>query len=252
MRLLQPMLCLVFSAVLVSCAAAPRDRAGAALSAARGSAVPTRLEHVTYAIGSPRPEALIVALHYSGSTPAFWEPLLKDWSVPVRVLLPQGPHPRREGFTWFPADHEQKDEAGKVRDVELMAARIAALIVAVRREHPEIQRVGVTGFSYGGDLAWWLAAHDPEIVDVAVPMGTRLLGDPPPEAASKTPVVVLQGEVDHVIDASRTSERVESLKRRHGVAIDVRVYPGLGHDVSPELLEDWRSILQEHLRARPK
>ncbi|MCY1022484.1 alpha/beta hydrolase [Pyxidicoccus sp. MSG2] len=205
-----------------------------------------QLVHETYTLGGEQPEALLVALHYSGSTPAFWNEYVKDWGAPVRVLLPQGPLPRREGFTWFAPGHEQKDEAAKLADVEQMAARVADLIREVRRAHPELRHVGVTGFSYGGDLAWFLAIRYPELVDVAVPMGSRLLGDPTRALPATSRVRVLQGEADAIIDARKTVERVEALKAG-GVPIDLRTYPGLGHDVSPELIEDWRAFLRQGL-----
>jgi phospholipase/carboxylesterase len=162
--------------------------------------------------------------------------------------LPQGPIPRREGFTWFPLGHEEKDEAAKRADVEAMAARIAQLIRDVKQEHPEVRRVAVTCFSYGGDLAWLLAVRYPERVHVSAPMGSRLLGDPTGPLPGTNWVLVLQGEVDAIIDAKRTSERVEALKAR-GVPVDVRVYPGLGHDISPPLIEDWRAFLREGLSS---
>jgi phospholipase/carboxylesterase len=205
-----------------------------------------QLTHETYPLGGDQPEALLVALHYSGGTPAFWKEYVQDWGAPVRVLLPQGPFPRREGFSWFVPEHEKKNESAKLAEVEQMAARIADLIREVRRAHPEIRRVGVTGFSYGGDLAWLLAIRYPELVDVAVPMGSRLLGDPTQALPATSRVRVLQGEADAIIDARQTAARVEALKAR-GVPIDMLTYPGLGHDVSPHLIEDWRTFLRQEL-----
>jgi len=201
------------------------------------------LVHKTYRLGGEAPEGLLVALHYSSSEPAFWDDLVRDLGTPVRVLLPQGPRPHpRGGFTWFPADHEEKDAAGKTADVEVVAARIAALIRETRAAHPEIRRVAVTGFSYGGDLAWMLAVRYPELVDVAVPMGTRLLGDPT-APLPRGRVLVLQGETDAIIDAKATAARVADLQAR-GVPIELTIYPGLGHDMSPALLADWRAALR--------
>lgn len=229
----------------LGCAGSPHVRAEAA-------ATSQQLVHELYTEGGTQPEALLVALHYSGGTPAFWHEYLKDWGAPVRVLLPQGPRPRREGFTWFPIDHEQKDAAGKLADVEKMAENVAGLIRDVRRAHPEIRRVAVTGFSYGGDLAWLLAIRYPELVDVAVPMGSRLLGDPAQPLPGTSRVRVLQGEADAIIDARQTAARVEALKSG-GVPIDMVTYPGLGHDVSPELIEEWRAFLRQGLSgAQPE
>ncbi|MFP2909860.1 alpha/beta hydrolase [Pyxidicoccus sp. 3LFB2] len=232
-----PLLMLTLS---VSCAA-PRAAAGAGDTS-------QALVHETLTMGGTQPEALLVALHYSGGTPAFWREYVQDWGAPVRVLLPQGPRPRREGFTWVPAEHEQKDAGGKLADLEQMAERIAGLIRDTKRAHPEIRRVGVTGFSYGGDLAWLLAIRYPELVDVSVPMGSRLLGDPAQALPGTSRVRVLHGETDAIIDARQTSTRVEALKAQ-GVPVELTLYPGLGHDVSPQLIEDWRSFLREQLRG---
>jgi phospholipase/carboxylesterase len=212
------------------------------------AAAPPVLTYEELTLGAAKPEVLLVALHYSGSTPDFWRPLLADWRTPTRVLLPRGPLPRRQGFTWFPAEHERQDAAQKTADVERMADGLAALIRDVRAAHPELRRVAVTGFSYGGDLAWMLALRHPGLVDVAVPMGSRLLGEPSAGAPRPGRVRVLQGEADAIIDVQRTRERVEALKAL-GVPIDLQVYPALGHDFSPQLVEDWRAFLQEQLGA---
>jgi phospholipase/carboxylesterase len=233
----------VLAALLVACAG-EASRSPVAPAAASSS---PELVHTTYTIGGDAPEGLLVALHYSSGTPHFWDPLVKDWGAPVRVLLPQGPYPHEEeGFTWFPADHEAKDVAGKTADVARVADRVAALVRAVRQAHPEIRRVAVTGFSYGGDLAWMLVLRHPDLVDVAVPMGTRLLGDPIGPWPAGHPVRVLQGETDAIIDARATAARVADLAGR-GVAIDATTYPGLGHDLSRALLADWRAYLRQSL-----
>jgi phospholipase/carboxylesterase len=222
---------------------------GCAGSRASSATAGPSSEGLTYEMstqGGAQPEGLLVALHYSGGTPSFWNEYVQDWGAPVRVLLPQGPLPRREGYTWFPREHEQKDAAGKLADVEQMGARVADLIRDVRSKHPEIRRVAVTGFSYGGDLAWWLAIRYPDLVDFAVPMGSRMLGDATRPLPATSHVRVLHGEADAIIDVQQTSARVEALKAQ-GVPIDMVTYPGLGHDVSPALIEDWRTFLREAL-----
>lgn len=224
----------------------------AALAACSATSRPTppaaaELTHTTYSIAGNAPAGLVVALHYSGGTPAMWDELVADWGAPVRVVFPQGPFPHPEvGFTWFPRDHERKDAAAKTADVERSAARVARLIRALRAQHPEIRRVAVTGFSYGGDLAWMLAIRYPDLVHIAVPMGTRLLGDPMAPLPATNRVLVLQGETDAIIDARSTAARVEELKRR-AVPIELETYPGLGHDLSPALVADWRAYLRRAL-----
>ena len=212
---------------------------------AEGASPP--LTFKTYTLGAAEPESLLVVLHYSGSTPEFWDEHVQPLGTAVRVLAPRGFRPHREGFTWFPADHEQKGWPEKTADVERVAAQLADLIREERRAHPGIRRVAATGFSYGGDLAWMLAIRYPELVEVAVPMGSRLLGDPVQSLPKTGQVLVLQGEVDPIISAQQTHARVEALKAM-GVPIDVKRYPGLDHDMSPQLLEDWRAFLRQALQ----
>jgi phospholipase/carboxylesterase len=220
---------------------------GAAGSASAAAAEP-ELTAVTYTVGGDAPTGLLVALHYASGTPAMWAELVAGWDAPLRVLALQGPVPhRRGGYTWFPPDHEQKDEAGKLADVEHVVERVAGSIRKLRAVYPEITRVAVTGFSYGGDVAWLLAIRHPELVDAAVPMGSRLLGDP--SGAATAAVSVLQGETDAIIDARRTSARVDALRAR-GVPIELTVFSGLGHDLSPALIADWRTYLRAALAAR--
>ncbi|MCY1043297.1 prolyl oligopeptidase family serine peptidase [Corallococcus sp. bb12-1] len=205
------------------------------------------LFYKTYTLGAEKPEALLVALHYSGSTPDFWDEHVTTLDTAVRVVLPRGARPHRAGFTWFPVEHEKRDSARKTAEVERVATQLADIVREVRRAHPEIRRVAVTGFSYGGDLAWMLALRHPELVDVAVPMGTRLLGEPARSLPPSHQVLVLQGEDDSIIPLQQTLARVAHLKAV-GVPIDVRTYPGVGHDVSPLLLEDWRGFLRQALQ----
>lgn len=203
------------------------------------------LEATRYTIGGDAPTSLLVALHYSSATPAMWDPLVANWGRPLRVMFPRGPivH-HREGFTWFARAHEQKDAAGKRADIEAMTDVVADAIRRERAAHPEIRRVAVTGFSYGGDIAFLLALRYPELVDVAIPMGSRLVGEPTGKRTSR--IHVLQGEVDNIIDARATAARVAELQAR-GIAIDVTIYPQLGHDISPALIADWRAKLDAAL-----
>jgi phospholipase/carboxylesterase len=177
-----------------------------------------------------------------------WDEFVADWGAPVRVLLPRGPvEHRRTGYTWFPPDHEQKDMAGKLADLEHVTARVARVIRLTRDAHRKIRRVVVTGFSYGGDIAWLLAIRYPELVDFAAPIGSRLLGEPVSGTIAR--VHVLQGEADPIIDAKATENRVAGLARR-GLPIALTIYPGLGHDPSPALMRDWRRSLRAALEQR--
>jgi hypothetical protein len=54
------------------------------------------------------------------------------------------------------------------------------------------------GLSYGGDLAWLLAVHYPELVDAAVPMGTGCLGMPSARFARPCGCGCCRGETDAI------------------------------------------------------
>jgi phospholipase/carboxylesterase len=194
----------------------------------------------SYTIEGDAPAALLVALHYSSGAPSMWDELVAGWGAALRVAFPRGPFAhRRTGYTWFAPDHEQKDDAGKLADVERVTERVARTIRDLRAAHPEIRRVAVTGFSYGGDIAWMLAIRHPDLVDLAIPMGSRLLGEPTGASAN---VHVLHGDADPIIDARTIAARVAALAQR-GVPITLTMYPGLGHDISPALIADWRARL---------
>jgi phospholipase/carboxylesterase len=195
-----------------------------------------------YTIGGSAPTSLLVALHSASATPAMWDPLVADWPSPVRLMFLQGPtvHPR-EGFTWFSLGHEGRNSAGKLAELEAMTVRVAAEIERERAVHPEIRRVGVTGFSYGGDLAFLLALRHPNLIDVAVPMGSRLLGEPLGKRTAH--IHVLQGGADAIIDVRATSMRVADLRGR-GVTIELTTYKELGHEMSAAMLADWRDTLR--------
>ena len=69
---------------------------------------------------------------------------------------------------------------------------------------------------------------------------------PGPMTASKTPVLLLDGERDDVVPVQETVQANRILKNA-GFEIEMRVYPELGHTISPDGLQEAGEFLAAKL-----
>jgi len=98
-------------------------------------------------------------------------------------------------------------------------------------------RVILTGLSMGGFGAWSLAQAAPERFAAVVPIcgggsaiRARLYGDSPKgRALRRLPFWVFHGEQDPVVAPAESVRMVEAL-RAVGCAVELTLYPGVGHD----------------------
>jgi phospholipase/carboxylesterase len=185
---------------------------------------------------------MIVALHWSSSTP---EAMLRDLAgIPVeaRILLPQANYPQRGGWSWFPRkfgeaeDQEARAEAFRVADA------LADWIELARREYPTYGRPVVTGISYGGDLAYLLAVRHPRTVRAAFPVAARFPADWIPEARTCTDdcpwIVAFHGNDDWIVGLAEARETAARLRAR-GYPVELRSYAGVGHRFSAGMRTDF-------------
>ena len=112
----------------------------------------------------------------------------------------------------------------------------AAIDWAERRPGARADKVGITGFCWGGGVVYQAAATNPDI-DAAVPWYgsvTRPLADTPPVNALdlakdiKAPILGLYGETDQNPKPEDVRKFFEMLKP-HNPTAEAVIYPGAGH-----------------------
>jgi len=242
------------AALIAGCDAAPRTPGALApVDVPRPSPAPRPLERVELVTGGARAEdalPLVVAVHGVGDTPQGLAALYRDFPAPARVVLPRGPDAYRGGASWFPLPWD----AGRTPFVEGIAGaadRLAELLETLPRERPTRGRPILTGFSQGGILTFAVATRRPDAVSAALPLAgwlpEELWPRSLPPGASALPIRALHGGDDGLLPPEPTRLLVSSL-RATGFDAELRVYPGVGHTLTREMVRDYYSALGEAVR----
>ncbi len=183
---------------------------------------------------------LLVLLHGHGMDEQMGAGV-RDRLPPDLVLASiRGPLRVRSGYGWFPLDAslrlEQVDEA---------AHRVAAWVAAQDR-HPS---VGVLGFSQGSSIGLQAMRLDPGLFAYGVVLSG--FAAPLPVAGDaelrlrRPPVFSGRGDADPLIPAPLVALTDQWLADH--TTLTRRVYPGLGHNVSPQEIEDLVAFLRARL-----
>ncbi|NDL64539.1 dienelactone hydrolase family protein [Acerihabitans arboris] len=127
------------------------------------------------------------------------------------------------------------------------------------RHGGDSRRLAVTGFCWGGRIAWLYAAHNPQLKAAAAWYG-KLVGDKtlttprhPVEAASEltAPVLGLYGGQDNSIPQDTIDAMRQALSAA-GATAEIMVYPNAGHAFNadyrasyhaPSAIDGWRRML---------
>jgi predicted esterase len=165
----------------------------------------------------------------------------------VAILAPQA-----AGNTWYPYRFLEPTERNE--PYLYSALRIVADLIAQLGERgipPE--RIALLGFSQGACLALEAAARNARRYAGVIGFSGGLIGPPGTSfdfagSLDGTPVFLGCSDVDPHIPKERVEESGEALDRL-GAAVDVRLYPGMGHTVNRDELEAARTILDEAFRT---
>jgi phospholipase/carboxylesterase len=179
---------------------------------------------------------MVVAVHGLGDTPEhLGDALVSALGRPVRVILPRGPKPYGQGYSWFDLGANEVMLAGIERSTGLLAGGLGEIV----KRRPTRGKPIVLGFSQGGMLSFALAAKHPALVGAAFPVAgflpTPLL--PAPGSGPLPPIVAFHGADDPLVPARAARESIERLKAG-GARAEIHVYAGLAHQISPELRGD--------------
>jgi phospholipase/carboxylesterase len=204
---------------------------------------------------------LVVACHGASASPfqflralPSWVPLLPD----AAFLLPIAParaggRMRRLARTVF-GRHSWFSLADRRIEGLRDAAHPAAVALNTLIDG-ELSRLGLTGndlflvgFSQGGMLAL-LAGLNRAVAPrgIAAAAAALLENDAPRNGA---PVCLVHGEADTVV-APELGRAAEATLRQHGTAVTAHYLPGVGHQVSPEMVAAVGQFMASHAGLYP-
>ena len=186
---------------------------------------------------------LLIAFHYSSGNPV--ETIIDYDSLkhPVRIIIPKGNYPKRNGFSYFPPDYYQKDSSTQFALAKITVDSIAAFVKAIEKKHK--RKAIISGISQGGDIALLLAIYYPELCRASFPFAAVIH----PEVIDRVklkpvravPIFLFQGEADKIINVDFTREKVEQIGKM--LNIKLQTYPNLGHDISVQMKIDYSKLI---------
>ncbi|CAN1211518.1 Putative carboxymethylenebutenolidase [Tumidithrix helvetica PCC 7403] len=131
---------------------------------------------------------------------------------------------------------EIRKVVAKVPDAQVMSDLDATVDWAAKSTKGDVQRLGITGFCWGGRIVWLYSAHNPQ-VKAGVAWYGRLVGEPTPlmpkypvdiVAQLKAPVLGLYGGKDTGIPSETVTQMREILKAKHQNS-QIILYPDAPH-----------------------
>jgi predicted esterase len=198
-------------------------------------------------IGGAPPDSAsggLIAIHGRGAGAEDIIALAREVAPPsVTILAPQA-----AGNTWYPYRFLEPTERNE--PYLSSALRIVAdLIAQLEERRIPSERVALLGFSQGACLALEAAARNARRYAAVIGFSGGLIGPPGTSfdfagSLDGTPVFIGSSDVDPHIPKERVEESAAALQRL-GAAVDVRLYPGMGHTVNRDELEAARSILDD-------
>jgi phospholipase/carboxylesterase len=184
--------------------------------------------------------AAMILLHGRGATADDIMTIASEVQSPGWAYLA----PQAAGNAWYPNPFTAPLESN---EPYLSAAldMISNLVERVGASVP-VQRLVLLGFSQGGCLALeWAARHARRYGAIAGLSGGLIGPDGTPRdypaSFDGTPVFLGCSDVDPYIGKDRVEEAAQ-VYRRMGAAVDLRLYPGMGHLVNEDELAALRDL----------
>lgn len=212
----------------------------------RGTERQPELRFVEKVLASPesdRPLPLIVGLHGLGDTPENFVKQFRKIDLPARLIIPQGNRKAGQGFGWMPA---RGNDTRTIADIRRSAHQVAELIEHITSVRRTQGKPILVGYSQGGVLAYILAAHHPERLSTVIPINGLLPPELYPTGLVEGPLPIVRafhGQDDPVTFVIHSRRTVVKL-RRLGFDARVRVYPQVGHWLSPKMHDDLGFLLK--------
>jgi predicted esterase len=184
----------------------------------------------------------VIMVHGRGAGPANILDLVPRLAHPDFTYLA----PTAAGRTWYPHSF-MADAAANEPWLSSALRAVARAVAGVVARGVPTDRIVLLGFSQGACLtSEFAAAHAARYGGVIVFSG-GLIGPPGtawtyPGAFEGTPVFLGNSDVDAHVPAARVEETAAVLTRM-GAAVDLRIYPGMGHVVNDDEISAARALL---------
>jgi phospholipase/carboxylesterase len=190
---------------------------------------------------------LMIGIHGLGDTPQlFFRAFGTDMTARVRMVFPRAPKPHGEGYSWFdlPAGASVLGASGFADGVTSAGEALAELIERLVDEHDPPFPPIVFGYSQGGILSFYLAAHHADAISAAVPIAGLLPASLFPARQPPAPIFAFHGARDELVPVEAARSTVAAFRAAGGSA-ELREYSHLGHAVSLAVVRDAMKKLVE-------
>jgi len=186
--------------------------------------------------------AVVIMLHGRGATP---EDILSLGRVLARPDLTYLA-PAAANQTWYPFSF-LTDLAKNEPYLSSALTLVQRLVTRTIEKGVLRERIVLLGFSQGACLCSEFAVRHAARYGGVVALSGGLIGPPGtewqyPGSLASTPVFLGCSDIDAHIPASRVNESAEVFERM-GAAVTKRLYPGMGHTVNDDELNEARKIL---------
>ncbi|MFT9015515.1 MAG: dienelactone hydrolase family protein [Acetobacter sp.] len=183
-------------------------------------------------------DGLVIFLHGVGSQGADFAALVQLWRTEMpglRFAAPDGPYPfdmGPVGRQWFSVKNVTQDNrAGRIVAAREPFDTILRQCLAEAGFESRPEQVVLVGFSQGSIMALDVVMSGRWNFAGVVAFSGRLASPRPYTPAVGTPVVLVHGNADPVIPA-QDSVNAEKTLSNAGLAAELHVLPGLGHNLS--------------------
>jgi predicted esterase len=192
-----------------------------------------------------RARAAVILLHGRGSSAEDIASLATVLAVDrVAYLVPEA-----TGHTWYPQRFVAPLEANEPWLSSALGV-VGALVARAATAGIPAARTAIAGFSQGACLALEFAARNPARYGAVIGLSGGLIGPPDqprppaPKAASLggTPAFLGCGDRDGHIPEEVVRSSAEVLGGLGG-AVDLRIYPGMGHTINEDEIAAVRALL---------
>jgi len=202
---------------------------------------------------SARPP-LLVLLHGIGADEDDLLPLVPSLDPRFLVVSARAPDPEPPGYRWYAIDWMTTPPSADPAEIAASRDLLARFVEEVVPAHgADPSRVFLLGFSQGAIMSMAVLLSRPDLVRGVVAHSgriSRLAGsDATAEALSRAEALLLHGEEDPVIPVSEGRKAHQVLATLLGPRARFASYPGLGHGISQESLDELARWLKERLDA---
>jgi predicted esterase len=204
-----------------------------------------------FAAGAPLAQAdqAVVALHGRGASAADIIGLAAEVAPASAAIVA----PQAAGATWYPFRFLEPIARNEPY-LSSALALVASLVDRIEAAGIGRERIALLGFSQGACLALEFVARHPACYRAALGFSGGLIGPPGtpfdfPGSLAGTPVFLGCSDVDPHIPLARVEETAAALEAM-GAAVELRIYPGMGHTVNRDEIVRARALLARDAAGR--